>query len=118
MNLAALANRPANFCMLQLALPGKSPRNIGIFLLDTERGKLYKKLRRGWDSIANPDSVEILERLDDDFEGKIEELGGELFLHTLEDSLSNTLLITDRSDVMVSDFETALNRLFEEHVQR
>src|SRR5579863_200241 len=115
---AVAANKSANFSLLQLALPGKSPRNIGIFLLDIEGGRLYKKLRRGWESIAGPEEVEILERLDEDFGAKIEELGGEPFLRSLEDSLSSSLLITDRSEVMVSDFQTALNRLFEEHVQK
>jgi hypothetical protein len=62
--------------------------------------------------------VEILELLDEDLETKIEELGAEAFLHSLEDSLSNVLLITERSEVTVSDFDTALKRLFEEHVQR
>ncbi len=115
---AVAANKSASFSLLQVALPGKPPRNIGIFLLDREGGQLYKKMRRGWESIAGPENVEILERLDEDFEIKIEELGGDAFLHSLEDSLSNFLLITERSDVKVSDFETALNRLFEEHVQR
>ena len=115
---AVVANKSASFCLLQVALPGKSPRNIGIFLLDTQGGRLYKKLRRSWESIAGPEDVEILERLDEDFENKIEEMGGERFLGSLEDCLSNFLLITGRSPVMVSDFQTALNRLFEEHVQR
>ena len=33
-------------------------------------------------------------------------------------SLSNLLLITDREPLTVSNFQTALDRLFEEHVQR
>jgi phage repressor protein C with HTH and peptisase S24 domain len=111
-------SKSANFSLLQLALPGKSPRNIGIFLLDIEGGRLYKKLRRGWESIAGPEDVEILERLDEDFDNKIEEMGGERFLSSFEETLSNFLLITPRSQVSVSDFQTALNRLFEEHVQR
>jgi phage repressor protein C with HTH and peptisase S24 domain len=116
---APAANKPAKYSVLQLALPAESPRNIGIFLLDTATGRLYKKLRRDWGAIADPESVQILERLDDDFKVKIEEMGGEVFLRTLEDSLSNFLLIDDRRDVsVVSTFETALNRLFEEHVQR
>jgi phage repressor protein C with HTH and peptisase S24 domain len=118
MTLALVANKSAKFSLLQVAVPGKSPRNIGILLLDTEGGRLYKKLRRGWESIAGPENVEILELLDEDFETRMEELGGEPFLRSLEDSLSNFLLITDRSEVTVSNFETALNRLFEEHVQR
>src|SRR6266566_4113867 len=112
------ANKPAKYSLLQMALPGESPRNIGIFLLDTATGQLYKKLRRDWSAIASPESVEILERLDEDFKIKIDELGGDVFLQGLEDSLSNFLLINDRQDVSVSNFETALNRLFEEHVQR
>src|SRR5260370_15079539 len=112
------ANKPAKYSLLQMALPGESPRNIGIFLLDTATGQLYKKLRRDWSAIAGPESVEILERLDEDFKIKIDELGGDVFLQGLEDSLSNFLLINDRQDVSVSNFETALNRLFEEHVQR
>ena len=60
-------NQPANFSLLQLALPGKSPQNIGIFLFDTAEGRLYKKLRRDWKSIADPENVEILELLDAGF---------------------------------------------------
>jgi phage repressor protein C with HTH and peptisase S24 domain len=62
--------------------------------------------------------VEILELLDGDFEARVGEMGGDAFLRSLEDSLSNTLLITERVEVTVSGFKTALNRLFEEHVQR
>ena len=62
--------------------------------------------------------MEILKLLDEDFAAKIDEMGGDVFLRSLEDSLSNTLLITERRDVEVSNFQTALDRLFEEHVQR
>ena len=108
----------ANFSLLQLALPAKAPLNIGILLLNPATDRLYKKLRRDWSSIADPANVELLERLDEDFEARIGEMGGNAFLRSLEDSLSNTLLITDRREVEVSDFRIALNRLFEEHVQR
>src|SRR5882724_4963996 len=111
--------QPAEFSLLQLALPAKAPLNIGILLLNTATDHLYKKLLRDWSSIADPANLEVLERLDQDFEAKIGELGGNAFLHSLEDTLSNTLLITDRREVgAVSDFRTALHRLFEEHVQR
>src|SRR5579859_7248333 len=110
---APAANKPAKYSLLQMALPGESPRNIGIFLLDTATDRLYKKLRRDWSSIADPEYVEILELLDEDFSAKIDEMGGEVFLQSLEDSLSNFLLIKDRERVNVSNFEIALNRLFE-----
>jgi phage repressor protein C with HTH and peptisase S24 domain len=116
-NRSAAANKPAEFNLLQLALPGEAPLNIGILLLDVKNGGLYKKLRRDW-SIAGREHREILESLDEDFDSKISEMGGKAFLASLTDTLSNFLLITDPVEVTVSDFETALNRLFEEHVQR
>src|SRR5258708_26479790 len=116
---ALAANKPAKYSLLQMALPGESPRNIGIFLLDTASGRLYMKLRRDWSAIADSQNVEILELLDEDFAAKIDEMGGVAFLRSLQDTLSNTLLIDDRGEVsVVSTFETALNRLYEAHVQR
>jgi phage repressor protein C with HTH and peptisase S24 domain len=111
-------NQSAKFSLLQLALPAKPILNIGILLFDPTQNRLYKKLRRDWSAIADPANAEVLEHIDDDLEAKIEEMGGDGFLRSLEESLSNTLRITDRRDVEVSDFPTALNRLFEEHVQR
>lgn len=118
MTRAAPPTKSAKFSVLQLALPTESTKNIGIFLLDVATGRLYKKLRRDWSAIAGPEHVEVLERLDEDFDVKIGEIGGEAFLQSLENSLSNILLITDRGEVNVSDFEKALDRLFEEHVKR
>jgi phage repressor protein C with HTH and peptisase S24 domain len=119
MTRAPAANKPAKYSVLQMALPAESPRNIGIFLLDLASGRLYKKLRRDWSAIADPEHVEILKLLDADFAAKIDEMGGDVFLRSLEDSLSNFLLIEKRRDVsVVSTFQAALDRLFEEHVQR
>jgi phage repressor protein C with HTH and peptisase S24 domain len=118
MTRAATASKSAKFSVLQLALPAESSRNIGIFLLDVKTDRLYMKLRRDWNAIADTESVEILELLNEDFEAKIAEMGGDAFLRSLENTLSNVLLITDRGAVNVSNFEKALNRLFEEHVQR
>jgi phage repressor protein C with HTH and peptisase S24 domain len=115
----ATTTRLANFSLLQLALPAKAPLNIGVLLLDPATDHLYKKLRRDWNAIADPGNVEVLELLDQDFEQKIGEMGGDAFLRSLEDVASNTLLISTRGEVnVVSTFEKALNRLFEEHVQR
>src|SRR2546421_2382449 len=111
--------RTASFSLLQLALPAQAPLNVGILLLDPATDRLYKKLRRDWNAIADPESVEVLELLDQDFEQKIREMGGDAFLRSLEDVLSNTLQIGERGDVsVVSTFEKVLDRLFEQHVQR
>ncbi len=118
MNRVASEDQPANFSVLQLSLPSKAPLNVGILLIDTGTGRLYKKLRRDWRSIADQETAEVLEALDQDFSLKIDEMGGSAFLESLEDTLSNLLLITDREPLTVSNFQTALNRLFEQHVQR
>jgi len=116
---AVTANKPAKFSLLQLALPSKAVQNIGIFLFDPATDRLYKKLRTDWSKLAEGDDVEVLEALDEDFDGKIAEMGGDKFLSSLEETLSNTLLISRREEVsVVSGFDSALHRLFEEHVQR
>jgi len=118
MTRAPLSTQSANFSLLQLALPARAVLNIGIFLLDRAADRLYMKLRSDWSGVAGPDDIEVLEGLGQDFEAKIGEMGGDAFLRSLEDTLSNSLLITSREPVMVSGFQKALERLFEEHVQR
>src|SRR5437016_11559994 len=118
MDRAVTAMKSGKFSVLQLAQPSKAVQNIGILLLDPGSGRLYKKLRSDWSAIADPEYVEMLEALDDDFDMKIAELGADAFLRGLEDALSNVLRITNRVDVSVSDFRRALDRLYEEHVQR
>ena len=118
MDRAVTATKSGKFSLLQLAQPSKPVQNIGILLLDPHADRLYKKLRRDWRAIADPEHIEILEALDADFDAKIGELGGGAFLRGLLDSLSHVLRITEPDDVNVSDFQAAVNRLFEEHVQR
>ncbi len=118
MTRAPVSTQSANFSLLQLALPARAVVNIGVFLLDPAADRLYMKLRSDWSGVAGLDDVEVLEALSGDFDTKIGEMGGEAFLRSLEDTLSNSLLITNREPVMVSGFQKALDRLFEEHVQR
>src|SRR5215472_18375391 len=98
MTRAEPEDKSAEYSFLQLAMPGKSPINIGVFLIDKRNGRLYKKLRRDWKSIADPENVEVLELLDDHFETVVGEEGGQQFLSGLEDTLSNVLLITRREE--------------------
>jgi len=108
----------AQYVLLELALPGRSRRNVGVLLLDPGTGRLYKKLRKDWDAIASPEDAEVLRHLDSDFQARIGELGGAVFLESLEDTLSNVLEISPRERVAVTDFRKALARLYEEHVEK
>src|SRR6266487_872870 len=115
MTRALTATKSAKFSVLQWASPSKAIRNIGVLLFDPATNRLYKKPRSDWKGFEDP---EYLEGLDSDFDATIAEMGGDAFLQGFEDTLSNTLRITGRDPVNVSDFRTALDRLFEEHVQR
>jgi len=105
------------YLIVELALPGGPQRNIGVLLRDAESGQVYSKIRKEWQDVGDPEEAEWLEALDEDFEAKILEMGGDGFLQHLEDSLSNALRLSERTSVGVDDFERTLARLYEEHVE-
>jgi phage repressor protein C with HTH and peptisase S24 domain len=105
------------YSILQAALPSRPVANIGILLLDPVRDKLYMRLRMDLDQLAEPEDAEVLTLIEEDFEQKLEEMGGEVFLRFLEDTLSNVLRLTNRQNVIVSDFSRDLDKLFATHVQ-
>lgn len=109
--------RKAECLLLELALPGRPAARAGVFLFDAAAGRLGLKLREDWKALAEPEDAELLSRLAEDLSGKIRELGGERVLCLLEDSLSNVLRLGQRQPVVVSDFQRALERLFERHVE-
>jgi phage repressor protein C with HTH and peptisase S24 domain len=105
------------YLLVELALPGEPVRSIGVLLRDTATGQVYPKVREHWDEIEEPEEAELLGALNEDFERKIHEMGGDEFLGSLEDSLSNTLRLSPRTAVAVDDFPRTLARLYEEHVE-
>lgn len=111
-----IATRQGEYCILDLALPGRKPESAGVLLLDPEHDALHVLLRRDWRVIAPPDEAEVLEALQDDLEWKAREMGGKRCLEFLEDSLSNVLRIGERNVVMVEDYNRALRRLYRQYV--
>jgi phage repressor protein C with HTH and peptisase S24 domain len=105
------------YAILQAALPSRPLTNVGILLLDPASDKLYMRLRSDLEQLAEPEDAEVLTLIEEDFEQKLEEMGGEVFLRFLEDTLSNVLRMTDRQNVMVRDFSRDLDKLFAQHVQ-
>src|ERR1700682_3060389 len=105
------------YLLIELVRPGEPRRNIGVLLRDMATGQVYSKVRNHWDEIKDAEEAELLEALDQDFQEKIDELGGDAFLLSLEDSLSNTLQLGEREAVIVDDFPRVLERLYEEHVE-
>ncbi len=106
----------ARVSILAVDLPGDGPANAGVLLEDPAADRLYVRLRRDWDQVA-PEEAEVLAELESDLAAKSTELGATRVMEHLEDTLSNTLRVTDRREVMVEDFDRALGRLYREHVR-
>ena len=115
--LAFKTARKAQYLVVELALPGRPKVNAGVLLLDPASDQLHIKLRRDWEQVAEPDDVEVLEHLEEDLRRQGREVGGEQLLRVLEDTLSNTLRITERESIAVGDFDKALERLYQRHVE-
>jgi hypothetical protein len=108
----------AEVVFLRLALPGQPERNVGLFLLDRGTGNLFVRVRHDWDRIVAPDDAELLSQLSGDFQRRIQELetgGGERFLASLEEQLSNILRLSDRETLRISNIRAELDRLFDEN---
>jgi len=117
MPLSFAAARKAQYSLMDVALPGRPPIVAGVLLLDPETDKLHLRLRDDWEAVADPEDAELLAHAGADFSLQSRELGGERFLQSLEDSLSNTIRLREREAVTVFDFEKALTRLYQRHVE-
>jgi hypothetical protein len=115
--LAFETARKAEYLLVELALPGRAKVNVGVCLLDPSSDRLYVKMREDWGGMAEPEDAEVLSRVAEHFAASSEESGAEQFLQRLEDTLSNTLRVTERESIAVGDFPKALTRLFEKHVE-
>lgn len=105
----------ARYSILTLDLAGDVV-NAGILLEDPGADRLYVRLRRDWERIA-PEEADVLSAIESDLAAKSAEMGAARLFEYLEDTLSNTLRITDRRETIVADFERALGQLYREHVQ-
>ncbi len=113
------SKREGQYLILQFAPPGRPTRNIGILLLDTAADRVVPRLRDNFEEIADPEDQELLALLEDDLRAKASETGGEEFLRYLEDTLSNTLLITQREAVEIQgSMDMTLDRLMDRHVEK
>lgn len=115
--ITVLEPRTGECLFLQLALPGRAVENAGVVLIDPSEDRLYLRLRRDWDEIADEEYAEVLELLEEDLSLKAKEMGAEACLRYLEDTLSNVVRLTPREAIQAADFESRARRLYREHVQ-
>jgi phage repressor protein C with HTH and peptisase S24 domain len=104
------------YSVVEADTPEHGTVKLGILLQDPETDSLRLRFRRDLESLANED-LDVLNALADDLAAKAQELGAEKLFEYLEGTLSGTVRVTDREEVLVSDFDRALNRLYLKNVQ-
>jgi len=105
--------RTACYLLLMFVPPGREPRPIAVLAFDVELDALHWRFRDDWDLIADPEDVELLGCLAEDFVQKVQKAGPGAFLSYLEGTLSNCLQLTERSPVAVENVDETVDTLFE-----
>jgi SOS-response transcriptional repressor LexA len=111
-------SRKGAYVLLQAALPQRPARNIGVFLTDPATGRAWLRFRPRFDDFADPEDAEVLEALAAHIEACVAESGAEAWLQSMEDSLSNALLVSERQSIDVDAFSRVVDRLFDQHVEK
>ena len=87
--------------------------DIGILLYIPSEDQLLLKFRNDWNTVIS-DDLEILELLASDLEQKAQELGPRALLAYLEDTLSNTIQLSERLDIEITETPViTVSELFE-----
>ncbi len=112
----SISGREGTYVLLEAALPERPVQPAGVILIDPATDRGWVRMREHFD--ADPDDALVLEALENDLRGKIGEWGGEASVAWLEDCLSGVLRVTSRRNVAVDAFTRAIDRLFDEHVEK
>ena len=108
--------REGAYVILEAALPGRAPFNLGVLLTDPETDRGWLRMRHDFESIADPEDAEVLGALEDHIRECLAEAGAQAFLHSLEDTLSNAVRVSGRQTIAVDAFSRVVERLYREHV--
>ncbi|HUQ95894.1 MAG TPA: S24 family peptidase [Bryobacteraceae bacterium] len=116
MSTSLLETRRAQYSVLELCLPGEAPAPAGVIVYDPATGEYRLRFRRDWKALAG-EEAEVLELLADDFDARMTELGAGMWLKQCEESLSNTLRISDPELILISDLDRAVERLYGQQIR-
>jgi phage repressor protein C with HTH and peptisase S24 domain len=114
---AILQSRLGRYSVVQVDTPEHGTVNLGILLQDPQADALHVRLRRDLESLVDEEDLEVLSVLADTFAQRARETGAEQLFEYLEGTLSGAIRITDREEVLVPDFDRALDRLYLKNVQ-
>ncbi len=102
--------------MVQVALPGRMSEAAGVIVYDAEQERLAVKLRRDWDSLAEPEDAEVLAQMEGHLQQMAREMGARQALEWLEGTLSHVLTLGEREEVASGSLEFTLHQLYRQHV--
>ena len=111
------ANREGVYVILEAHLPESLPRNVGVLLMDPSADRGWLRMLPRFDEIAAPEDAEVLGEIEADLRSRLAAQGAQALLASLEDSLSNTLRISERHRAQVDAFTRVLDRLYGEQVE-
>ncbi len=110
--------RTGRYSVVQAETPEAGLVNIGVLLEDPETNALRVRFRRDLESLVDDqEDREVLESLADDLATKAREMGAAKVFDYLEGNVSGAVRVTDREEVLIDDFERALDRLYLKNVQ-
>ena len=107
----------AEFEILRYCAVGASAVNIGVFLLDLTKGRLYWKLRRDWSKFASKKAADYLSRLERGLREAQERMGAAGVLRYLGDCLSEVLQLSEREKIVATDPVVTLEQIFAERIR-
>jgi phage repressor protein C with HTH and peptisase S24 domain len=107
--------REGTYVVLEVCLPGRGPAPAGVLLMDPATDRAWVRLRGRFDDLT--DDTAVWDALEEDLQSKAAESGAEALLRSMEDSLSNSLRVSERRTVEVDAFTRTIERLFAEHVE-
>jgi hypothetical protein len=110
------AERPADFIAMYFESPGSGLQPIAVLLLDIDADRLHIRARRDCRSVAGPEYAPVLGTILSDLAADARQKAGSAILAELEDALSNSIRLSERTRLNVSDIHGTLDALHARHV--
>jgi SOS-response transcriptional repressor LexA len=111
-----LQTQTGRYSIVQVEIPVLGLVNIGVLLQDPQSDALHVRFRRDMDALLDEEDLDVLRGLAGDLAGKASEMGAEKLFEFLETTLSASVRVTDREQILVEDFSRAVDRLYRQHV--
>jgi phage repressor protein C with HTH and peptisase S24 domain len=112
-----LQSRLGRYSVVQVDTPEHGLVNLGILLQDPGTDSLRLRFRRDLESLVEEEDLEVLAAFATDLDQKAQEWGAEKLFEYLESNLSNAIRVTDREELLVDDFDRAVDQLYRKNVQ-